>query len=63
MTLGIGDHIAKLKRDWSQEGAGKIIDPPTFQDHEGYVMFEVVNLDGCNQGDPDGFRPLIRVVK
>lgn len=44
MTLSKGDHVAKLKRDWSKEGGGKVVDPPTLQENEMYVEFEVVEV-------------------
>lgn len=64
MTLGTGDHIAKLKRVWNgksgDESGMVLVEPIELVTGEAYHQFEVVSLYG-NQGDT--FAAILKKVR
>lgn len=59
MTLGIGDRVAKLQRDWTQPG-GPVKEPATLVEGEMYREFEVLAI-GTQSEEP--FYVLVKKVK
>ena len=61
MTLGISDHVAKLKRTYNSETKETTFLPEVVE-AEAYHEFEILAL-GNNQGAPEGFVAVLKLVK
>lgn len=60
MTLGIGNHLAKLAEDWST--GTRVVKQREVVEGEAYHEFEILTIDG-SQGDPGGFSVRLKLVE
>lgn len=61
MTLGIGNHVAKLAQHYDPATKETTIGPDVVAG-EAYHEFEILELEG-NQGAPEGFTVKLKLVK
>lgn len=61
MSVNVGDHLRKLATKYDPD-TGKPTAAVELLEGPAAMEFEVLDLVGCNQSDPDGFRPRIRLV-